>query len=457
MLFSLKQFTPICLKLSEAIQKKSNLKDKILLEQTLWTEVKKIRTLNDSFVYSYLIGYYDALLYQINSSSTKPNLLNYYILIRLGDLNRYMKRYDEAEYFYFNARNLFPEYGHAYNQLGLLTKPSNKFKCCYYYARAAKSVEKPLTNIADSNLQIAVDRYNCELLSHIINGSQTHNNHQSSLSNKSSSEQSNLSKSSAQNLPETAYEWFYVLIVAIYADNMKPAAEPFISFYLKNFVIENFQPESQSQQDKNHVEWSCDGESYTLLMCLDVLLDWLKFGSQGPSLLIALGRDLKRIKRYLQALLSTKVSIDNQQLLLSDSHLFGDSNTSSTNTSATDSSQTNLPTTNLIDTTNQVSSRKKRKPSLGEDEADQNKVALPHDYILHGFKPLASLHDSLVFTINFKKDIEGSFKQLVKGNMFVNPEDISVLASRIIDKISMLTRRRSRNIALESILSINFG
>ena len=85
-------------------------------------------------------------------------LLNYNILIRLGDLNRYLKYPDVAIGYYSQARDVNPLRGHAFNQLALMSdKDKNPGQQVYYYIRALCCLEDPVM-ISAHNIQSSVNR-----------------------------------------------------------------------------------------------------------------------------------------------------------------------------------------------------------------------------------------------------------------------------------------------------------
>lgn len=99
-------------------------------------------------------------------------LLLYNILIRIGDLNRYLNKSSVAESYYMSARKVDVLRGDAYNQLAINTPHSQHFKCIYYYCRAAKSCAEPIT-IAETNLKLAINRFDSGILKSIIRCSAT--------------------------------------------------------------------------------------------------------------------------------------------------------------------------------------------------------------------------------------------------------------------------------------------
>lgn len=434
----LSQLNPHCTRLLNSLNNGSvSQKDRISYEQTLWNEVKKIRALKDTSIFLYLIGYYHTILFQVASTYSPDDLFQYHVLIRLGDLNRYMERIDVAEYYYCNARNLFPFFGHAYNQLGLLTKPTNCYKCCYYYARAAKSSDRPLTTIADSNLRIAVSKYSCEILNHILNDVSCLDVGDGAVKTK---------------LPETAFDWFCVIVVAIYADNIQPIAKLFLCYLNENFSTQ------RATTVRDNVKTTiiyCDQDSYMLLACLDILLDWLRLGSQGKMLCPIITPELRRIRTCLQSIIASFNSDRIQSLSASSSNI----TTNITPQPAMDTSSTR-GSANLSNSSMQGSYFTSASDSSFRGAL--NKLpALPHDYILRGFGPLDGLHSELIFQAGNKAKTRGfddgkQFKDSSSDHRFIESDQLMQVLQRIrskMDAFGPLIKKRTRNIALESILS----
>lgn len=443
LLLPLGQLSPHCSRLLNSINDdKVSPKEKLHHEQTLWSEVKKIRSLNEPSIYLYLIGYYDSILHQATRFFDHNNLFHYNILIRLGDLSRYMERLDVAEYYYCNARNIFPHFGHAYNQLGLLTKPTNCYKCCYYYARAAKSSEKPLKTIGDSNLRIAVSKYDCEILSRIIdnNGSET-----DSMSPDSTN----------MKLPNSAFDWLYVIVVAIHADNIAPIAKIFLSYLNDNFSTHK---PTIARDGVKMSDIYCDRDSYIMLASLDILLDWMRLGTGGKRVCSSVALELRQIRiSLLNVITSCKLCENSEQdnesnrtLSLSGILSHGNSFTEIQRSSQSILSNNSLNTTNLSQSSCESPVVEKRLP------------ALMHDYVLRGFGPLDVVHQNL----HFKAEIpdrslldSGSANDSSSDQRFIDSEQLLSISLRIkskIDSFGSSIRKKTRNIALESILC-NFG
>lgn len=446
LILPLSQLGPHCNRLLNSLNDgRTSRKEKILFEQTLWNEVKKIKALNDTSIFLHLIGVYHTILFQIPKVSIQEDLFQYHILIRLGDLNRYLERFDVAEYYYCNARNLFPYFGHAYNQLGLLTKPSNCYKCCYYYARAAKSSEKPLNTIADSNLRIAVSKYNCEILSHILNDNEACITKQATIDNGTSE---------IEKLPETPFDWFYVIVVAIYANNIQPITKTFLCYINENFSIQR----ATIIQDSVKITTTyCDRESYILLASLDILLDWLRFGSQGKTICPTISTELRQIRSSLIKIISSCKASDSKNL----SDNGGNFNSPSTpNRSNTTNISANKGAffPDSVSVTHDSSYNSATDSSRNLSSA--RFPALPHDYVLRGFSPLDSVHADLCFKVKTRtkgtlEDSSVDCDQLY-DQKFIDTGQLLQITDRLrkkLDAFGPLVRKQTRNIALESILS----
>lgn len=433
----LTQIYGLCNKLSCVVLDKVNnsQQERLNSEQQLWNEIKKIRSLNDENLFEYLIGFYHTLLYQLGPPKRQDDLFYYHILIRLGDLSRYMDRPEPAKFYYCNARNLFPLYGHAYNQLALLTSPNDEFKCCYYYARAAKSVHKPLNRISDNNLRIAVAQYGNELLSHIIN-----------------EETSELKDSQLCLLPKTPYDWFYLMVLTTYVDNLLPIGRPFLNYLNINLITPsidtNIAQNGHAQKDSNFIEQQEIPQSnhYPILLgALDIMVDWIRLGSQKKLICNLIGEELRRIKSALQ-IISKQTS--------SQANTSGTSNTSISTTAST-----------VIDLNQSRYSSPTSMMSISSHSSDlslssiKQKIqpAMFHDYILRGYTPLEPMHKNLTFTSspNNKLHEDANFVTFLAGEA-TGMGTLLKLIDRIrgkLDDLTPLLRKKTRNIALESILS----
>lgn len=446
----LNQLNPHCSRLLNSLQDGTvSKKELINLEQNLWKEVKKLRALQDKAnIFTYLIGYYHTILFQLVKFNESDDIFQYHILIRLGDLNRYLERLDTAEYYYCNARNLFPNYGHAYNQLGLLTRSDNFYKCCYYYARAAKSTKRPLEkNLAESNLRIVVREHENSILNFISNDDPSISVQQEDQSN------------SQLVLPETAFDWFYVMVVAIYFDNIQPVAKPFIAFMTENFST---QRATILRDGIKTTTINCDRDSYLLLASLDILLDWSRLGRQGKAVCLKISNQLLQMRTCLSSIINSLKCSQNQEYV---NEQFARSSIpsplESTSTRPFSGPGNSTPLSPSCMNVSDSSSTPSTKAS--QSTANCSKApALPHDCVLKGFKPLDSSHEGLQFPrelpvfngSNGKLDEFGG--EHLQEKSFIGPEQLMQILSRVkskIDTLGPIIKRKTRNIALESILS----
>lgn len=212
---------------------------------------------------NYLNGFYVTLLEEINLYETRgdpyfiyPNVNNswekpsirrtlvYNILIRLGDINRYLRNTDIAVTYYSNARNVNILKGHAYNQLALIAAAKNPFKCIYYYVRAIKSLEEPVA-IAEANLKAAVKKFEkVSVLKDLFEGK---------LQNGAGQ-----TKPNDTNVePKEGIDWFHLSVIAFYCENFFPLIKPLCEFI--------------SQQD---FKQSLSMDTNFVLMALDVFVDF---------------------------------------------------------------------------------------------------------------------------------------------------------------------------------------
>lgn len=470
--FPLNQLMPHCHSLLRSINDDTSHEGRTILEQILWNEVKKVKNLNDpTFIFHYLIGYYHAVIFSISRVSSKTNdLLQYHLLIRLGDLNRYTNQIELAKYYYSNARNLFPQFGQAFNQLGLLTKPDECYKCCYYYTRAARSREKPL-DIAESNLRIAVGKFECQILDHILNLD-------SSLDGDNKDSRQDGVK--FDQLPETAIDWFYVIVVAIHADNIRPIVRLFLKY-----LSENFSNSYSPTKSGNTISpSSCHQDSFTLLASLDILLDWLRLGSQGDSIASQITTELRQLRSNLVSKANLLISNEKSSNPKSESKVSSTSNSNQNINTILNKNTTYIKTSN--DNSSLVLAPFKSSPNhIRSSQLSQNNVvstnsspsanlstvstnstespALAHDYILRGFSPLTSVHQNLTFEvqpISPQNVLEQQPIELEDGDtdyQFSLGKDLVKIIERVKLKIDAfvppILRRKTRNIALESILS----
>lgn len=460
----LSQLNPYCAKLKNSLNDggRTSQKDRLIYEQTLWNEVKKLRALNNKSIFSYLIGYYHTILHQLtlNKQTSSFNQCDYeiyyHVLIRVGDLHRYLERVDLAFYYYSVARNLFPQFGHAYNQLGLLTEPSKCYKCCYFYARAANSSKKPLNTIAESNLRIAISKYNCKLVNEIL--SCDTNVGESCVEIE---DVDNLGEASPQIdriFPRSASEWFYSMVVAIYGDNIQPIAKPFLVQLVKRLSNSRVNAIKDSIQ-KATLSNSRDKDLYILLSSLDILLDWLKLGSQSNSICQTIGDSLLQVRTQLHSIIVSCKSLDSyQNAIINDS--FCSTNSSKTTVIERNSS---LETARGIKPGCQDSNHSSFTNSSHSSEMSliSKQPALPHDYVLRGFRSLDKIHQGLLFDSSMRSRIEVNECSFIDEEIsnqigLIELKFLVRLMVRVkskIDSFGTLIRKRTRNIALESILS----
>lgn len=433
-------------------------KSRVLQEQTLWSEVKKIKSTSDNSVFLYLTGFYLTVLFQISQSTEKIDVFHYNVLIRLGDLSRYMQNYDVAEYYYCSARNLYPCYGHAYNQLGLLTKPTNYYKCCYYYARAARASDKPLVTIADSNIKMAVKKYGSELLRTVMY--------------LDTEKDVQINQNNNIDLPRSSFEWFYVIVLAIYADNITPVANVFLDYLNDNFST---QTSTITHDNCKQTITTCSLDSYLLLASFDILLDWLKFGSQSNELKGKLATQIHQIRLSLQkVLMSCDITQQNKRrsqrnqalsLCTNNPRSYHNNYCDELNTIA---SLKNLNKTFSTHSDQSTLNDSSNAASYDTSTTSNNNItydALPHDYILSGFKPLDVVHKNVSFKSRdnrtkamFDQDTMDLTSTEKDANAFINKEQLTQIITRLKDKmdqigvIEMKKPRATRNIALQSIL-----
>lgn len=293
-------------------------------------------------------------------------------------------------------------------------------------------------SIADSNLRIAVNKYDCYLVDHIINDT-------------SPIDASKLDCVQQSKMPATPFEWFYVMVVAIYADNIQSLAKLFL-----NYINENFSNKRATSSSDNNLQFNED--DYMQLASLDILLDWLKLGSQGKLLGPQLSIDLTRFRSLLNVIIKSNPSQSTNT-------------TSSSNTTMISSPPNSCPNkTNSLD----ASETTTLQDSFMTGISDVSKgcaiksEALPHDYILRGFSPLDPVHQELVFQANWTPDDStisniADEQRSAKTSTFNNRElrlisvnKISEALLRIkskMDSLGIHVRKKTRNIALQSILS----
>ncbi len=234
-----------------------------------------------------MIGFYVSLLESVLISSRRkdpyilyPNsfqisvsakLLLYNILIRIGDLNRYLNKTSIAETYYLNARKLDVMRGHAYNQLAIMTPHSEPLKCIYYSVRAAKSCVEPIV-IAETNIKAAVNRFDCNILKKIFKFSRNINR------DESLNEETEL-------YPKRGIEWFYLSVISIYSENFKPIFKPLIDYIIANCETSN------EFLNNNNLNFS--------LMAFDVALDWISLKDLKKIFAEEYAKEFKELKAKL--------------------------------------------------------------------------------------------------------------------------------------------------------------
>ncbi|CAG2171740.1 unnamed protein product [Oppiella nova] len=266
----------------------------LVYEKQLWNDIKQYRHQKDTILIEYLIGFYVSLmeaivtndrhkepylLFAINSQlSATTRLLLYNILIRIGDLNRYLNKTSIAENYYLRARRLDPTRGHAYNQLAINTPLSQHLKCIYYYCRAAKSSADPIV-IAETNLKVAVNRFDSDILKSIIkNGS--------NVSDGSPDDQQLI-----PTYPQKGIDWFYLSVISIYSDNMDTILRPLIQFVITNCELTS----------NKHLDCSNNKDLSFALMAFDVSIDFIALKAQQKSFFDVFAKELKDVKAALKS------------------------------------------------------------------------------------------------------------------------------------------------------------
>lgn len=413
-------------------------KDRSLLEQTIWTKIKDVRKLNNEELLTHFIRFYESILLTPLTDSNIDDSFLYNVLIRLGDLNRYVQQPEVAARYYRRARNLIPSFGHAYNQLGLLTDSSSIYKRCYYYARAAKPSDRPFAS-ADGNLRLIVNNLESDILNAVLDN----------LVNFEDIGERNLEPST--KLPQTASEWFCVIVVALYANNIGSVAKAFL-----NYFTDNWHPEAVSVQRDASPTSYCDTSSYLLLASHDIFLDSLRSSVQGKESIKSISLELRKIRSMLR---SSQFVVDSGIEVSSNSN----SNSSPSKATSSGSSQRvsgpDSSDTILSDSTTDWFDSTQRSRATSMNEFDQ--AALIHDYILRGFAPMNAVHDQLSFNQDSRissivNRIEESDDEQALISTPIEISEVASLLTRIKTKMDSLLppiKKQSRNIALQSILS----
>ncbi|RWS25751.1 hypothetical protein B4U80_13049 [Leptotrombidium deliense] len=359
------------------------------LETKLWTEVIKYKDANDLNVIQYLHGFYVMLLQTVNltinsrrrdpyfitsppisrTASKSDQLLVYNILIRLGDLNRYLRNPSLAKAYYSRARDLNPYRGHAYNQLALIAL-NDGMKSIYYYVRAVLASEEPFT-IAENNLKFAVNRFSitAAIIKTIFDG-----------------------ESLEEIDPTTINNWLFVVVIAIYAKNIKVVLNSIIFEAVNWFRVQTVKSPQNSPKLNQEASNSARAEDlHSILPGLDLLLDFLLTAQNFDTNITDYENTFMELKCEADVFLSQNVDLITLQ-------------------------------------------------------TDRSK-ALSHDYILLGFSPLKSVHEQLKFEDNCSES---------KGQQIILVSRISEKSEKLLSTIKERKQsktKKSRNIALQSILN----
>ncbi|XP_054154992.1 uncharacterized protein LOC128953530 [Oppia nitens] len=411
-------------------------------ERQLWNDIKQYRHEKDTMLIKYLIGFYVTLIEAIvvndsqrpdsnNTNSKQPyhlfvrkggrlspitRLLLYNILIRIGDLNRYLNRTPNADNYYQMARNLDVSRGHAYNQLAINTPPSQPLKCIYYYCRAAKSSVDPIV-IAETNLKVAISRFDSDILKAIIIKKKELS---PPLSPTTTATNQTIDDQLVPTYPQKGIDWFYLSVICMYCENFEPLIKPLIQFLVTHCELTaNKQLDSYGNSSSNG---NNNGNSNTdlgfALIAIDIAIDYCSIRCLERQFGDSYGKELRTLKSTI------KICSD----VLATDH--SDDSSSSSGSGG--------------------SSRRRRSPV---DENHSSK-AMFHDYSLRGFSPLANIHKNLVFNDD-DDDNNDDKPQEQQPHAII---DAYQLMSRVCHKLDKLLAksakpvRRMRNVALGSIL-----
>ena len=252
------------------------------VEVKLWQDLKKFKETGDKNVMQYVCGFYAGLLHMVCMSWSgcsdhflmQPlNLLSslrisvsamfqpdeepadvrllrsllYNLLIRLGDVNRYLKNIPVCRSYYSQARHLNPGRGHAFNQLALITT-EDPVAQVYFYVRACCSIDEPVS-IASHNLTSSSTRL-CQ--SHEVVAAL-------------------LSDAKAPLPVHRVTDWVQVLVIAIYAQRtglvVKPLLDQALSCLRRKVGCNPFSSNRFEGQD-------VEQNSVNLMSAVDVLVDY---------------------------------------------------------------------------------------------------------------------------------------------------------------------------------------
>ena len=215
-----------------------------------------------------------------NSFELSPTtrLLLYNIMIRIGDLNRYLSNTSISETYYLNARRLDVMRGHAYNQLAINTPISQHLKCIYYYCRAAKSCVEPII-IAETNLKVAVNRFDSGILKSIIK-----------MGSNSSQQLIESDDQLVVTYPQKGIEWFYLSVISVYSENFDTIFKPLIEFLITNCELTS----------NRHLDNDINNDMNFALMAFDVALDWIQLKAIQKTFFDVYATQLKNLKTGLK-------------------------------------------------------------------------------------------------------------------------------------------------------------
>lgn len=278
-------------------------------EMKLWLDLKKFKETNDKNVMQYVCGFYAGLLHMamitVSGSADSHfviqplNLLSsmsismtvlfhpdqeaadvrlmrsllYNLLIRLGDVNRYLKNIPVARSYYNQARHLHPGRGHAFNQLALICS-DDPVAQVYMYVRACCSIVEPVS-IASHNLKSSSTRlcHSDQILAALL--------------------------SDGDNQPFPAHrvtEWIQVLVIAIFAKRtaliVKPLLDQALSCLRRKVGCNPF----SSNRFEGH---AVEQNSVNLLSAVSVLVDYADSSEgriQSLPALVECETELKKIQ-----------------------------------------------------------------------------------------------------------------------------------------------------------------
>lgn len=419
-------------------------------EKQLWIDLKKFKDTNDRNVISFINGSYVSLLNSItlargrSQNSLGPHLshskttsslrhsttmasseqdkeeqatatkiesdLLYNLYIRVGDLNRYLKNNVLAKSYYNQARTLNPFRGHAYNQLALISP--NRLLQVYYYVRAVCATEESISFAAE-NLKSQVTKFaavgeQSNIVALFIPASSaplmTNANPPPGFSSHINGQGSG-NNSSAASLnpipinPSQVTNWAYMVIIAIYSNNLSIVIEPLFE-QSKCWIHEQLCGEDPFFcSGSKFNDYNLAKDSTALLPALDVFLDYVlcltvyQNGIQANATIInANGAAIKSEKEKFdhakrRAHVMSALRYHQHRLLIN----------------------LKMSITSLLAMSDNF--------ALGI-----NSSALKHDYALLGFSHLSLAHSKLIFD-------EGS---IPKSNEFI------MLIKRINDKIRIV-------------------